>query len=72
MFFSVLSRLLRHLLLPMVVFAINQGWLPEAAQEDAVELLLIFVTSSVVLGWSYFREVKVRGKALKDILNGPD
>lgn len=72
MFFTTFSRLIRHMLVPLVMLMIERGWLPAAAQEDAIELLLIIVTSFLVLLWSYLRELKVEDKKLKDILNGPD
>ena len=51
-----LSRLIRHLIAPLVVIAVDQGWLPESAQHDVTEALVLVVGIAVPLVWSWARE----------------
>jgi len=68
---EVVMRLLRHMLVPLAVYLTQHGYLPEAAQGDFVEFIIIGLAFVVTLAWSYLREVTVRGRAVKDIINGP-
>lgn len=38
---------------PFVVLAVQQGWIPEAAQEDVLEAAIIALGFIVPIGWSY-------------------
>ncbi len=38
---SEIGRTLRHAITPLVVFAVSQEWLPEAAQNDVIEFFAI-------------------------------
>lgn len=51
-----MNRLLRHLIAPLVVIAVDRGWLPEAAQGDVTEALVLLVGLAVPVVWSWMRE----------------
>jgi hypothetical protein len=47
-----LLRFLRHALAPFVVIAVERGWLPDGAQNDATEVLVILAGFGVAYLWS--------------------
>lgn len=51
---SELHRFLRHALGPFAVLAVEQGWLPEAAQQDVTEAIVIALGFLLPFGWSLF------------------
>ncbi len=51
-----MNRLLRHLIAPLVVIAVDRGWLPEAAQGDVTEALVLLAGLAVPVVWSWMRE----------------
>jgi hypothetical protein len=55
------GRVLRHAITPMVILAVDRGWLPEAAQHDVVELSTIAATFIIVYGVSWWRD-KQKGR----------
>jgi len=50
------GRVLRHVITPLVVVAVDRGWIPEAAQYDVIELIIIAVTFAAVYGVSLWRD----------------
>ena len=48
-----LHRFLRHALGPFAVLAVEQGWIPEAAQKDVVEAVVIALGFAIPFGWSW-------------------
>lgn len=48
-----LHRFLRHALGPLVVLAVEKGWLPEAAQGDFTEAVVIALGFALPVLWSY-------------------
>jgi hypothetical protein len=51
-----LNRFIRHSLAPLVAYAVAAGWLPEGAQGDVLEALVIAVAWLLPMAWSYARE----------------
>lgn len=51
-----LLRVVRHGVAPLVIIAIEQGWLPEAAKKDAVEFTAILLSFGLAYGWSWWHE----------------
>lgn len=51
-----INRLIRHLVAPLVAYAVAQGWLPEYAQGDVTEAAVIGVALVVPVAWSWARE----------------
>lgn len=51
-----IGRIVRHTIAPMVILAVDRGWIPEAAQHDVVELLTILVAIGAVYGVSWWRD----------------
>lgn len=49
-----LHRFLRHALGPFTVLAVEQGWLPEAAQQDVTEAAVIALGFAIPFVWSWF------------------
>ena len=47
------ERLIRHAVTPLAVIAVHQGWLPEEAQADVIELGIIAVSFIVALVMSW-------------------
>ena len=54
-------RIIRHAVTPLAVVAVHQGWLPEAAQADVIEIGIIVVSFAVALFMSW-REDRAKGK----------
>ena len=50
---SETTRIIRHAITPLAVIAVHQGWLPQAAQADVVELAIIAVSFAVALFMSW-------------------
>jgi len=48
-----LHRFLRHALGPFVVLAVEQGWLPEAMQQDTLEAGVIALGFLLPFLWSW-------------------
>jgi hypothetical protein len=48
-----IGRVVRHAVTPLAVVAVHQGWLPEAAQADVIELGVIAVSfaAALLLSW---------------------
>jgi hypothetical protein len=55
-----ISRIVRHAVTPVAVVAVHQGWLPQAAQADVIELGVIVVSFAVALGMSWWEDRKRR------------
>lgn len=53
---SGLHRLIRHLIAPLVIWAVEAGWLPAFAQHDVTEALAIALALALPLAWSWARE----------------
>ena len=51
-----LNRLIRHIVAPLVTYAVSQGWLPEYAQQDVTEALVIGLALALPIVWSWARE----------------
>lgn len=49
---SEVNRIARHIAAPVVVLAVERGWLPAAAQGDVTELLVIVLVLGGVYVWS--------------------
>lgn len=64
MMFSEVARLVRHTIAPLVVYAVAEGWLPEFAQHDVLEVLVILTTFAAVYGVSWLRD---RNKERSDV-----
>jgi hypothetical protein len=58
------SRIVRHSVTPVVVIAVHQGWLPEGAQADVIELGIIAVSflAALYLSWREDRRKKAEGQ----------
>jgi hypothetical protein len=54
--YSELARALRHAVAPLVILAVERGWIPAAAQNDAIELGVIVATFAIVYGVSWWRD----------------
>jgi len=50
------SRLVRHAVAPLVIIAVEKGWLPKSVQGDITEFLIIVTSLLVAYGWSYWNE----------------
>lgn len=50
---SETTRIIRHAITPLAVIAVHQGWLPEAAQADVIELGIVAVSFAVALFMSW-------------------
>lgn len=53
-----LMRFMRHAFAPLVIYAVERGWLPEAAQADVIEALVIAVAFAIPYGLSWLRDRK--------------
>lgn len=53
-----LYRFLRHLFGPFVIFAVETGWLPKAAQGDVTELLVMAAGFGIPYAISWLRDRK--------------
>jgi hypothetical protein len=53
-----LLRVVRHGVAPFVILAIEKGWLPKAAQSDAIEFIAILLSFGLAYGWSWWNERK--------------
>ena len=53
-----LTRLLRYSITPLVIIAVNRGWIPETARQDIVEAAIIVASLATQLVWSYLRDKK--------------
>ncbi|WP_028955927.1 hypothetical protein [Sulfitobacter sp. 20_GPM-1509m] len=53
-----LYRFLRHLIGPLVVFAVEKGWLPEYAQNDVTEALVMAAGFGIPYFISWWRDPK--------------
>lgn len=51
-----LNRLIRHLVAPLVTYAVAEGWLPEYAQKDVTEAAVIALALALPVVWSWARE----------------
>lgn len=51
-----LNRLLRHIFAPLVAYAVAEGWLPEYAQGDVTEALVLGVALGVPFALSWWRD----------------
>lgn len=58
---SEFSRLVRHLVGPLVAFLVSRGFLPEYMQSDAVEFLTLSIVLGSVYAWSFVRDRRGRG-----------
>jgi hypothetical protein len=52
------SRIIRHAVTPLAVVAVHQGWLPEAAQADVIELGVIALSFAAALFLSWREDRK--------------
>ena len=53
---SETGRIVRHAVTPLAIIAVDQGWLPEAAQADVIELGVIVVSFAVAYGYSWLQD----------------
>jgi hypothetical protein len=53
-----LLRVVRHGVAPLVILAVDRGWLPGAAKGDVTEFLAILLSLGLAYGWSYWNERK--------------
>lgn len=53
-----LLRVVRHGVAPFIILAIEKGWLPKAAQSDAIEFTAILLSFGLAYGWSWWNERK--------------
>lgn len=53
---SEIARIARHTITPIVVIAVDRGWVPAAAQNDLIEILIIVATFAGVYGVSWWRD----------------
>lgn len=51
-----LNRILRHLIAPLVAYAVAQGWLPEYMQGDVTEAAVLIIAFGVPLALSWWRD----------------
>lgn len=51
-----LNRIIRHLIAPLVIIAVQRGWIPENAQKEIIEALTVLLALLVPLVWSKLRE----------------
>lgn len=51
-----INRLIRHLVAPLVAYAVAQGWLPEYAQGDVTEAAVLVIALALPVVWSWARE----------------
>ena len=51
-----LYRFLRHAFAPLVAYAVAQGWLPESAQGDVLEMLVIALGVGIPYAISWWRD----------------
>lgn len=65
------GRILRHGVTPLVVIAVHQGWLPEAAQADIIEISMVVVSFAVALLLSWREDYKRRRAAALIAAGGP-
>ena len=49
-------RFVRHGIAPLVILAVDRGWLPEAVQKDVIEFLAIGASLALAYGWSWLNE----------------
>jgi hypothetical protein len=54
------SRIVRHAVTPLAVVAVHQGWLPEAAQADVIEIGVIALSFIVALVLSWLDDRKAK------------
>ena len=47
-----LNRIVRHTVAPLVILAVERGWVPEAAQHDVTEIVTILAVLVGVYIWS--------------------
>lgn len=57
-----IARLIRHIITPLVLLMVQQGWLPEAAQGDVTEAAIIIITLAGTFLWSWLNEQKALRK----------
>lgn len=57
-----ISRLIRHIITPLVIILVDQGWLPQAAQGDVTEAAMIIATLAITFLWSWYNEQKALKK----------
>jgi hypothetical protein len=60
---SEIQRVVRHGVTPLAVVAVHQGWLPQAAQADLIELGVIVISFVVALGLSWWEDRKKGAKS---------
>jgi len=58
---SEIQRLVRHGVTPLAIVAVHQGWLPQAAQADIVELGVVLGSFVVALALSWWEDRKKEG-----------
>ena len=51
-----LNRAVRHIAAPLIVIAVERGWIPERFQQDALELTIIVATILIIHGVSWWRD----------------
>ena len=50
---SETTRIIRHAITPLAVIAVHQGWIPQAAQADVIEIGIIAISFAVALFMSW-------------------
>lgn len=51
-----LNRVLRHLLAPVVAYAVAEGYLPEYMQGDVTEALVLLAAIGIPMALSWYRD----------------
>ena len=60
------SRLVRHAVAPLVILAVERGWLPASVKGDVTEFIIIGLSLILAYGWSYWNEHYKAGVVLVD------
>lgn len=53
-----LHRFLRHAVGPLVILAVENGWLPESVSGDVIEAAVIALGFALPLAWSWLLDRK--------------
>lgn len=53
-----LNRIIRHSIAPLVIIAVDRGWIPAGAEDSIIELATILVAIAIPYGISLWRDMK--------------
>lgn len=59
-----LLRFVRHGVTPLVILAVERGWIPAAAESDLIEFAAIAISFLLAYGWSIRNELVSRRAAM--------